>query len=499
MKRRDFLTAVGAVGAAGRDFLTAVGAVGAAATAGEGAVARPHARTHIVIPYAPRPLQQAIHDALDRYRWGVAVCHRRFGKTVCAVNHLQKAALLCRKPRPRFAYIAPTYAQGKAIAWDYMKHYADPVPGMRPNESELRIDYASNDSQVRIFGADNPDSLRGLYFDGVVLDEYGLMRPRLFAEVILPTLTDRQGWAMLMGTPNGRNEFYRKVQEAKNDPTWFLATYKASETGVISAEDLAVARSQMTDDQYEQEFECSFEASVQGAIFARELRAAHEDGRVTTVPYDPMLPVDTDWDLGMDDSTAIWFSQTHPGGMVGLIDYYEASGQGLVHYRDILSQKPYTYDTHWAPHDINVRELGVGKSRLSIAGDLGLFFQIAPRVSSEKGQEVHEGINAARMFFNKCYFDAKRCQAGLEALQNYHWPFNKPMNEFNTSQPVHDWSSHGADAFRGLAVRHYGVGTLRRPVGDRDPDPVETAHKRMVAEVYWQKPKPSRGMGRGGY
>lgn len=168
--------------------------------------------TRIVIPYAPRKLQDQIHRGFAKFRYGVAVCHRRFGKTVLAVNHLQRAAVQCEKPRPRFAYIAPTYAQGKAIAWDYMKHYAAPIPGVRTNESELRIDYAANDAQVRIYGADNPDSLRGLYFDGAVLDEYGLMRPNFFPEVIRPTLADRKGWALFMGTPNGKNQFYDVAQ-----------------------------------------------------------------------------------------------------------------------------------------------------------------------------------------------------------------------------------------------------------------------------------------------
>src|SRR5512147_1216447 len=133
----------------------------------------------VVIPYAPRRLQQVIHDALDAHRFAVAVCHRRFGKSVLAINHLQRAALTSTKPRSRYAYLAPTYTQGKSIAWDYMQHYSQPIPGRQVNHTELRIDYP-NGAQMRIFGADNPDSLRGLYFDGVVLDEYGLMPPRTF-------------------------------------------------------------------------------------------------------------------------------------------------------------------------------------------------------------------------------------------------------------------------------------------------------------------------------
>ena len=446
------------------------------------------AGTHVVIPYAPRPLQKEIHQALERFRWGVAVCHRRFGKTVCAVNHLQRAAVTCKKPRPRFGYIAPTYAQGKAIAWDYMKHYAAPIPGVRMHESELRIDYPMNESQVRIYGADNPDSLRGLYFDGVVLDEYGLMRPHLFREVVRPALADRQGWALFLGTPNGKNQFYDIIHGnqdfvgAKHDPNWFFAEYKASETHIIPETELAMARSQMTPDQYEQEFECSFEASVQGAIYAREVRAAREDGRITTVPYDPMLQVDTDWDLGMDDSTAIWFSQESPGGEIRFIDYYEASGEGLPHYREVLNQKRYAYGYHYAPHDIQVRELSTGKSRLDLAGDLGIFFEVTPRLLSKEGMEVHDGINAARMMFKRCWFDQTQCKRGIEALQHYRWAYNTSINEFKAT-PVHDWASHGADAFRGRAVRNYvpierwRSKTTRDYVPPEKPDPYDELMK----------------------
>ena len=133
----------------------------------------------VELPYAPRPLQIVLHQLLDRHRFGVAVCHRRFGKTVLAVNHLIKAAMLCTKVRPRFAYLSPTYRQGKQTAFDYMQYFSRPIPGVSFNQSELRVDYP-NGGQVRIYGADNPDSLRGLYLDGIVLDEYGLMPSQVF-------------------------------------------------------------------------------------------------------------------------------------------------------------------------------------------------------------------------------------------------------------------------------------------------------------------------------
>lgn len=399
----------------------------------------------VTIPYAPRPLQKAVHAQLETHRFGVAVCHRRFGKTVLAINQLIKGALTCQKERPRFAYVAPTYAQGKAVAFDYIQFYSRVVPGVTFNQSELRADYP-NGGQVRIYGADSPDSLRGLYFDGVVLDEFGLMPPRTFSEVIRPALSDRQGWALFLGTPAGKNQFYEVVQQAKQDAGWYFAEFKASQTGIIDPKELEAARKDMTADEYAQEYECSFEASVKGAIYAAELEQARAAGRVSTVPYDPILPVDTDWDLGVGDSTAIWFSQSLRSGEVRVIDYYEASGEGLPHYAQVLRDKGYTYGQHWAPHDISVRELGSGRSRLETAQTLGIRFNICPNIPLE------DGIHAARMLFPRCYFDATKCQPGLEALQHYRRDYNTRLNEFKPT-PVHNWSEHGASAFRYLAVR----------------------------------------------
>lgn len=388
---------------------------------------------------------------MESHRWGAVVCHRRFGKTVGAINHLQRAAMRDTKARPRYAYLGPTYTQAKSTAWDYLKHFAAPVLDHAVNESELRIDYAQNDAQVRLFGADNPESLRGHYFDGVVLDEYGLMRPNVFSEVIRPALSDRGGWALFMGTPNGKNQFYEVMQQARESDDWFAATYKASETGILNKVELADARKTMTADEYDQEYECSFEASVKGAVYARELIQARQDGRVTRVPYDPSMTVDTDWDLGIGDATAIWFSQSLYTGEVRLIDYYEQSGRGLDHYRQVLNDKGYTYGEHWAPHDIQVREMGTGHSRLEAAQQLGIHFRVSPQVP-----HLEDGIHAARLLLPRCWFDAEKCRQGLEALQNYKWDYNTRIHEFKPV-PVHDWASHGADAFRGRAYRYYAT------------------------------------------
>jgi phage terminase large subunit len=427
----------------------------------------------VVIPYAPRVLQRELHNKADAHRFGAIVCHRRFGKTVFAVNHLVKGALTCPLPRPRFYHIFPTYRQGKAVGWDYAKFYTEPIPGRSVNESELRVDMP-NGGRYQIVGADNPDSLRGLYADGAVKDEFGLMPPRTFSEVVRPMLSDRNGWALFLGTPNGKNQFYDITQEAKTreaagDSDWFFAEYKASQTGILKPEELASARQQMTQDEYEQEYECSFEASVKGAVFAREVQEARESGRITRVPYDPALLVDTSWDLGIGDSTAIWFSQTLYSGETRLIDYYESSGVGLQHYAGVLNQKRYAYGTHWGPHDIAVKELGTGLSRLEAARALGIHFQIAPMLALE------DGINAARMLLPKCWIDADQCRHGLEALQHYRWDYNTRIHEYKPV-PVHDWASHGADAFRTLAVKHLvprkpsNRDALRKAQRDRDPD-----------------------------
>ena len=423
----------------------------------------------VQIPYKPRPLQKVVMAQTETTRLSVLVCHRRFGKTVLAVNKLQRGALMSTKLRPRFAYLGPTYRQAKATCWDYSQFYARPVPGVTVNQSELRVDYPQNESQVRLYGSDNPDSLRGIYLDGVVLDEYGMHPAKTFSEVIGATLVDRGGWAMFCGTPNGKNQFYdvavqAKEEQAKGNPLWAYFEFKASETGLLDAGYLQQARAMMTADEYQQEFECSFEASVKGAIYTVEMEQARTAGRMRTALYDPAIPVDTNWDLGFGgsgDATAIWFSQSLRNHEVRLIDYYEAQGEGLPHYAHVLQSKRYVYGTHWAPHDIMVKE-STGKSRIETAAALGIPFEIAPNIALE------EGIHAVRLLLPRCYFDREKCQAGIEALMNYRRDYNNRLSEFKPT-PVHDWASHGADAFRYLAVRHQAPVEKRAPQRIRLP------------------------------
>lgn len=270
------------------------------------------------------------------------------------------------------------------------------------------------------------------------------MPSRTFTEVVRPALSDRQGWAFFIGTPNGKNQFYEVCKQAQKEEGWFFSEYKASQTGIISQEELQSAKRSMTADEFDQEFECSFEASVKGAIYAEELRRAKASNRIRRIAYDRMALVDTFWDLGVGDATAIWFAQT-VGSEIRLIDYYENSGVGLDHYASVLKQRGYSYSRHVAPHDIEVRELSSGKSRKEVAQTLGINFEVAPKLSLE------DGINASRLMFDRCWFDEEKTVQGREALMNYRWDYNQRIDEYKPV-PVHDWASHGADAFRMLAV-----------------------------------------------
>ncbi|NBT88821.1 MAG: hypothetical protein EBT51_11055, partial [Flavobacteriaceae bacterium] len=277
-----------------------------------------------IIKYKPRKLAKAFHNRSERY--AIIVAHRRFGKTVAAINDLIKDALTIPRKNVRVAYIAPYYRQAKAIAWDYLLEYTKDIQGSVANASELRVDFP-NGGRIRLFGADNYDAMRGLYFDAVVLDEPADFPANAWPTVIRPAIADRKGRATFIGTPKGKNEFWDIYNNAQGDPNWFTGMYKASETDILDEEELTEAKKAMGEDRYDQEFECSFEAAIQGAYYAQEMKTATSDKRITNVPYDPAASVVTAWDLGIGDSTSIWFAQ-FVGQEIRLIDYYENSGVG---------------------------------------------------------------------------------------------------------------------------------------------------------------------------
>jgi hypothetical protein len=354
----------------------------------------------VSIDYRARPQFEAFHQRVERF--ACIVAHRRAGKTVACVQDLQRGAVQCKKLRPRFAYLSPFLRQSKQVAWDYLRAAMAPsrLIGASAHETELRVDYP-NGGQVRLFGADNPDALRGIYLDGVVLDEYADMDPRVWSEIIRPALADRQGWAVFIATPKGRNAFFELWRRAQSEPDWFALMLKASETGLIAPEELALARRDLSEAQYAQEFECSFDAAVVGAYYGALMRQAEADGRVTGVPYDPAALVWTAWDLGIRDATAIWFAQM-VGREIRIIDYYEASGVDLGHYARELMAKPYAYAGHIVPHDAQAKELGTGKSRLEVLAGLGLKgITLAP-------MHRKDGINAVRVVVACCWFEPIR-------------------------------------------------------------------------------------------
>ena len=393
----------------------------------------------ITIPYQPREHQLAIHEAVDTHRFGVAVCHRRFGKTVAAINQLLKAALQCDRESPRYAYIAPTYTQAKRVAWDYLLKYTEPLE-RKANIAELRVDFW--DRRISLYGADNPDSLRGIYLDGVVLDEVGDMNPKVWNEIIRPALADRTGWAMFIGTPKGANHFKDLRDRAESEPNWALLEFRASDTGIVPKEELDAARKEMGDDKYNQEFECSFHAAVEGSYYGAVLNDLAPE-RFREIVRDDLCKTYASWDLGMGDSTAIWIAQL-AGQEVRLLDYIENHGQGLDWYVRELTNRGWHKANHLMPHDVEVRELGTGKSRLEVLRDAGLDCTVVPRLG------VDDGIQAVRRMLPRCWFNIPQVKQGLDCLRNYRREYDEKRNVFY-DKPLHDWSSHGSDSFRYLA------------------------------------------------
>jgi len=436
----------------------------------------------VVIPYKPREWAKVLHASLKR--WGVFVLHRRAGKTTAVINHHQRAALddnwerarllslrsdltekdleeLIHPPGGRhYGHIMPFRTQAKLVAWDKVKHYARPVPGVKFNESELLVRYP-NGNKLQLFGADDPDAFRGFAGSGLSFDEYSQQPQNIFSEVLSKALGDHLGYALFCGTVKGKDHLFRTYEAGKNSDGWTalwqdIDRSLATEEGVtirlldqaMSDDRKLVADGLMTQDEFDQEWYLSTEAAIKGAYFGSEMSAALKAGRITRVPYDPMLPVDTDWDLGIDDAMAIWFSQSTRAGEIRLIDYFEDEGEGFPHYVKALAAKGYAYGKHWPPHDIAVRELGTGKSRKDTAAALGLNFEFPPPALA-----LADGIDAARLTLARCWFDAEKCKHGIECLRQYRKSYNTRLETF-TATPVHNWASHAADAFRGLAVRH---------------------------------------------
>jgi len=391
-----------------------------------------------IIDYKPREQVVPFH-ARDK-RWTVIVAHRRFGKTYAACADLVIGALETPLHRPQFAYLAPQREQAKRVSWTYLKEMTEPMWRKKPNEAELKIEIDNAHggvSTIYVGGADNPDSMRGLYFDGVVLDEFGDMRPTAWLSVLRPALSDRRGWAVFLGTPRGRNMFWTMREEARLNPdTHLLLEFPASNTGIIDPDELEQARLQMTPETFAIEYECSFDASIPGSYFARDLGAILEKGQIGSTEKfkrDPDYPVSVVGDLGFTDSCAWWVWQKAAGGF-RVVDYYEANGREIGHYIDWIRSLGNVEDV-WLPHDARAKNLQTGRSIVEVFLSSGINPRLVPRA------KFHDGIEAARQVLPICWFDEERCYEGLEHLRAYCRLWDEKSGTFK-DRPNHDSHSH---------------------------------------------------------
>lgn len=407
----------------------------------------------VQLHYAPRKHFLGFHERSRR--WAILVAHRRAGKTVAAVNDLIEKASYNTRPNPRYGYIAPLYNQAKQIAWQYLKDYAAPFKP-KISESGLFVELPHNDARITLYGADNPDAFRGLYFDGVVLDEFGNMRPSVWSEVLLPTLVDRRGWAVFMGTPNGPNHFRDMFELRKADERWFVSILPYKSTGVIPPEDIESIRELMTDDEFAQEMECSFSASTRGAYYSKEIELAEREGRISDALEFDSSPLHFSLDLGIRDDTAGWAWQERPDGHAMQLSFAD-NNRPIKHYVDLINSICSTYGVErgriWLPHDARARSLQTGRSLVEQMVEFDAFPDIIPR------QNLVDGIAATRLLFGCVHFHAGRCVEGVRALKSYHREYDEDTKSYK-AEPVHDWSSHYADSFRGFAL----VSEIKKPI-----------------------------------
>ncbi|MGE4442717.1 MAG: hypothetical protein AB7D27_14690 [Desulfomicrobium sp.] len=401
--------------------------------------------------WTPRPYQMPLWTALEGgCKRASVVWHRRAGKDSLSLNWTAVAA---HERIGVYWHMLPTQKQARKVVWDGIdKNGRRIIDQVFPeviragsNATEMKIELKCG-SIWQLCGSDNYNSLVGGNPVGVVFSEWSLADPAAW-DFIRPILAENGGWAMFIFTPRGRNHGWTLHNMAAQDPKWFAQLLTVEDTGAIPLEAVDDERKAgMSEEMIRQEFYCSFEAPMFGAYYAQQMSLADAEGRICRIPVETAVPVDTYWDLGMRDSTAIWFFQ-HVGHEVRAIDYYEASGEGLAHFVQVLQSKGYVYGEHFAPHDIKVRELGSGRSRLEMAESLGLSFNVVPDIG------LMDGINAVRAELPKVWFDQDRCARGVEILRQYRKEWDDDHKIFR-DRPLHDWTSHGADAFRMFAVGH---------------------------------------------
>ena len=390
------------------------------------------------------PLWKFLEDGGKR---AVCVWHRRAGKDLCSINWAVVSAL----QRPGlYWHLFPTYNQGRKIAWDgmtkdgraFLNHFPEELIEGK-NNTEMRLTL-KNGSIFQVVGTDNVDRLIGANPVGVIFSEYSVQDPRAW-DYIRPILAENGGWALFIFTARGRNHGYDLLNIAKRNETWFQQVLSVEDTRAIPMSAVDEERAAgMPEEMIEQEFFCSFDAPLVGAYYGNAMARLLADKHITKVPYEPLLDVHTSWDLGVGDSTVILFFQLQ-GNEIRIIDYYENQGEGLAHYIKVLREKEYVYGDHYAPHDIQVRDFSTGRSRLEIARELGVRFRVAANL------RIDDGIEAVRSILPRCYFDEDKCSHLIEALRQYRKDYDEKLKAYK-DRPLHDWTSHPADAMRYLAL-----------------------------------------------
>jgi len=410
------------------------------------------------------PFLRAVEASVNnesQVRYFLQIWHRRAGKDKTNIADTVPGRLIKDPCLVKFVY--PTLKMGRENLWDgigsdgfkYMDHIPEIIRAGHANESSMKVPVkcgGEGESLFMIGGSDNPDSLRGGNPKMFVFSEWSEQDPYAW-DVVEPILKENGGISIFNMTPKGDNHARALLEYAKNNPLWYINILTADQTGVWTPKQLkdikediikrfsANGRSEAEAMAYfDQEYLCSFNSPVIGSYYGAGMRRAEKEGRLGRVPWMDALQVHTFWDLGMDDSMSIWFMQVI-GQEFHFIDYYENSGEGLPHYAKVLQNKEYLYGRHYAPHDIAVRELGTGKSRWEVAKKLGINFEVAPKLG------IDDGIDACRSVLRQCWFDLNKCHRGINCLKNYHKEWDEKNKVFRM-MPKHDWSSHGADAFR---------------------------------------------------
>ena len=416
----------------------------------------------LTIPYnfQPRKYQIPLFKAFDAgIKRGVCCWHRRAGKDKCGLNLFIREMF---KRKGQYYHLFPTARQARKAIWDgidkdglkVMDHFPKEVI-VSKNETDMKITL-TNGSIYQLVGTDmGLDWLVGTNPVGLLFSEYPIMSPKAW-DFLRPIIRENDGIALFVYTPRGQNHGHRMFEMAQENDQWFCSKLTVEDTRrdsegedgsrVVTAEDLDEERREGMDEQMiQQEYYCSFHAAIPGAYFAKEMTRMETDGRIGRVPWEPKLRTSTYWDLGIDDSMSVVFAQQH-GQEVRIIDYYEASGEGLPHFISEIKSKPYSYDSHNAPWDIEVRELTTGKTRRETARSLGINFRVGKKVNKKE-----EAIEQARQLLSRCWMDRRKCERLIASLRNYHKEYDD-KNQVFKARPVHNWASHGADSFMELAM-----------------------------------------------